>query len=193
MTIFYTILRDSTTNKILGSSLSPQSPQLTKSILKELKDFPNTKKITKTESRINNTYFFVICVYKNIIFSVIVDRYEEDSNVTKYIYDLYAYVSKSSSVLYDDLIREKSDEYNKDKTLRIVDETKNILADSLNLVVHRGENVDNLSRLVNKLNIETKQMHTSIKNMKFNTFISKYGFKVGVAIILLILLYYIMH
>lgn len=193
MTIFYTILRDSTTNKILGSSLSPQSPQISKSILKELKDLSSSNEITKTNSSIDNTYFYIVCIYKNIIFSIIVDRYEEDQNVTKYIYDLYAHVSKSSSNLYDDIIREKSDEFNKDKTLRIVDETKNILADSLNLVVHRGENVDNLSRLVNKLHIETKQMHTSIKNMNFNTFVSKYGFKIGVVVFLLILLYYIMH
>lgn len=139
---------------------------------------------------------YIIYNYAEYIFSVIIDKYESDQNVVNYVKDLYKeLVNKKDRKNYefDTVIKEKSSEYNKDKTTRVVAETKNILADSLNLIIQRRENIDNLSKMVNELSVKTMHMHSSIKSMRFKNLISEYGLYFGIFIIVLIFLYYILH
>ncbi|KAK6090880.1 hypothetical protein P3W45_000125 [Vairimorpha bombi] len=197
MTIYYTLIRENNTKKLISAEFSPQSSNtsISKEILKELRDTKTNGDLNKIESS-NSKYLFLIYIYKEYNFSVIIDQYESDQNVVNYVQCLYKELANKKdrkNYEFDTVIKEKSDEFNKDKTMRVVDETKNILADSLNLIIQRRENIDNLSKLANKLSVETKHMHSSIKNMKFKNLMSEYGIYLGIFIIIFLFLYYILH
>jgi len=173
MTIYYTLVRENKTKKIIGGEFSPQSETITigKDILKEIRDISNNGNIAKIESALDQKFIFIVYLYEDILYSVIIDQYEKDNNVINYIHSLSQKLSEKEykSYEFDNVIKEKSNEFNKDKTLKEIDDTKNILADSLNLIIQRRENINNISKLADRLTFETKEMHSSIKNMKWHS------------------------
>ncbi|WUR02234.1 protein-trafficking protein SEC22-like [Vairimorpha necatrix] len=196
MTIFYTLVRDGKSKKIISGEFSPQSQniKISKDILKELRD-ADSHKILKMESSRDPKFLFLIYPLSPNIFSVIVDQYETDQNIINYIEELNRLLKEKEYKQYefDNVIKDKSNEFNKDKTLQEIDETKNVLADSLNLIIQRRENIDNISKLADKLTYETREMHTNIKKMKFDNLARAYGIYGIVIFIIILILYYICH
>ncbi|EEQ81556.1 hypothetical protein NCER_101965 [Vairimorpha ceranae BRL01] len=197
MTIYYTLVRENKTKKIIGGEFSPQSETITigKDILKEIRDISNNGNIAKIESALDQKFIFIVYLYEDILYSVIIDQYEKDNNVINYIHSLSQKLSEKEykSYEFDNVIKEKSNEFNKDKTLKEIDDTKNILADSLNLIIQRRENINNISKLADRLTFETKEMHSSIKNMQFNNLVKEYGVYAVIGFIIFLFLYFILH
>lgn len=90
MTIFYTLIRENNTKKLISADFSPESinTSIGNNILKELRDTKTDGELNKLESS-DPKYLFIIYNYPEFIFSVIIDKYESDQNVVNYVKDLY--------------------------------------------------------------------------------------------------------
>ncbi|EOB12270.1 synaptobrevin-related protein [Nosema bombycis CQ1] len=208
MAILYTLIKKHPKNQTLSGEFSPQATNLKigNTVKKELNDVFNSlpedsnENFYKFESS-NTDFTFMLKVYANFVFAVIVDGYSSERSVLKYFEELFDEFMKiykddprATYYTFDQKISSLSDKFNRENRykqgLEAVGETKDILAQSLNLIIQRKENIDNLNKLANRMSLEAKQMHSNIKKMHMKSMIQQYGIY-GVIIFFILLFLYI--
>lgn len=95
---------------------------------------------------------------------------------------------------FDDKIKQISDDFNKNKKVsRGVEELEsahNILVENLDTLINRGENINNLKDLADKVSFETKEMSRKVGQIKRNAQMEKYKIYAVIAIVIFIIFYF---
>lgn len=211
MAVLYTLIKKLPSQQILSGEYSPQArnANVGNNILKELNSViaslpdDSNEKFYKFESE-TDKLTFMLKVYANLVLAVIVDKYSSERSVLKYFDELFGEFKKiykddprATFYSFDSTLKTLSDKFNRDSRyqqgLEAVDETKDILAQSLNLIIQRKENIDNLNKLATRMSHEAKQMQTNIQNMHLKSLMQEYGIYAVVIFLIFLFLYFIVH
>ncbi|ELA41019.1 uncharacterized protein VICG_01978 [Vittaforma corneae ATCC 50505] len=207
MAIYYTQILNSDSKKILAGSFSlagdPLKPN--KDLLIELKNaissLPSQHKVFSLHST-KKTYLFYFKVARDMIMSSIVDSRTTDKLITRYFGDVEKeYTSRYSELRsphyeFDDKLKSITDSFNKKYNMLLgaeeLENTHTALVENLDTLINRGENINILKDLAEKVNLETREMSRKVSQMKLNARIEQYKVygAIAIAIFLLLLLYF---
>jgi uncharacterized protein (UPF0218 family) len=207
MTVYYTQILNKDSRKILSGDYSPAGVPLktNKTLLYELKDAMKTvsydsEKIYSYNSQSGN-YVFYFQFKSSYLLASITDKKTGAKDISRYFESLIGeYMSKHTdsgviSYEFDDSIRKLSDDYNKkhklNKGVEELENAHNILVENLDTLVNRGENINNLKSMADKVNFETREMSRRVNQIKRNAQIEKYKIYGVIAVVLIIILYFL--
>lgn len=205
MAIYYTQILNPENKKILTGSFSLTGTPLKNNteLLVELKNaissLPVHQKIFSLHSR-KNAYLFYFKITGEMVLSSIVDSRTTDKLITKYFGEIErAYKTehsdfKTTHYEFDDKIKGITDSFNKKYNVLLgveeLENTHTAMVENLDTLINRGENINVLKDLADKVNFETKAMSKKVSQMKLNARIEQYKIYVIVGVVLLILLYF---
>lgn len=209
MAVCYTQILSKETRKILAGEYSaagtPLKPDRT--LLLELKQAVSVVpaaagaddgKIYNSSMKRSN-YAMYFKVKNGLLVCAIADKYATVKEISKYFDDLLreytAQYADSSTAHYefDDRIRRVSDDFNKhSKVARGVEELEDahhMLVENLDTLINRGESINNLKDLADKVNLETREMSRKVSQIKRNAQIEQYKVYAVVALVLIFIFY----
>lgn len=205
MAIYYSQILNKDTRKILTGSFSAAGVPLKSNtdILIELKklvaEIPTSEQKTYTVHSKNKLSLFFFKVQDSTIVSSIVDNRTTNKIMTKYFeellkeYNKRGYDSNTTHYDFDDTMRVITDAFNKKyhilASVEELENTHSALVENLDTLIHRGENINNLKDLADKVSIETREMSRKVGQLKFNAKIEQYKIYGGIVIVLLMLLF----
>lgn len=210
MTVLYTQIIKLPDHRILSGEYSPQSSSLKpgNDIVKELRgaarSVPKGGSPFYTFESSNAKFVFYFRVASDLIFAVISDRYTSSklaSGYTDQVMEQFKkiYVADPSTTYYtfDPTIRSVSDRFNRDSSysqgMAVVEETKGMLAESLNMIIKRDENINNLKGLASRMTMEAQMMQKNVQRMHLKSMLNDYWLYVVAVVLLVLFLYYITH
>lgn len=206
MILYYTQISNRDTKKILCDAFSNHGFAIkdNKILFFELKDLINAPKTVFDKIYSANSKSGNCMLYSkhttNLIVSCISDKQSNLKNVAKY-FDL---IIKSYHESYKDFLNvhyefettlEKlSNDFNRNlrmsNGIEELESAHNILVENLDSLINRGENINNLKDLADKVSFETKEMSKKVgeirKNMRYEKYKSYIIVAIVVAIIILI-------
>lgn len=208
MTVLYSQIQNKNDLFILTGSVSKHGTSLqnNQSIFKELQTViskipnksPNFYSFKCTEGQ----YLFYIKIENSFIYSAITDVSNTQSTILIYFANLEAifkrvYVPKQKVYAsFNDSIKESTDKFNKDsKFIEMgadLEKTKGMYADSLNLLLQRGENLKTINLLAEKLRFASEELKKNSRQMYLDTFVSKYKIYFVMVVLLFIFFYFLM-
>lgn len=205
MAIYYTQILNTNTKKILTGCFSLDgSPLKTdKNMLLELKNainsLPSRENVFSLHPT-NKNILFYFKVSKNITLASISDSRTTDKLIKRYFDDLEReFLQKYSNYSdihyeFDDKIKSMTDSFNKKcNMLLVVEELENThsgLVENLDTLINRGENINNLRDLAEKVNLETREMSKRVSKMKMNAKIEQYMIYIIIISVLIVLLFF---
>lgn len=207
MAIYYSQILNSENKKILTGTFSLAGNPLKSSneILLELKNaisnLPDQIKIFNLHST-KKSYIFYFKITKKLIISTIVDIRTTDKLISNYFDKVEnEYLSTYNEVTnphyeFDDKLKLIMDTFNKKYNMLLgveeLENTHSALVENLDTLINRGENINLLKDLADKVNYETKEMSRKVSKMKLNAQIEQYKIygAIVVAIILLLFFYF---
>lgn len=187
MAIYYTQILSKESRKILTGSFSlageplKASKDLLLHLKKSIATLPLIQKIFSLHSQDKSSlYFYKIST--NLIIATIADIRTTDRLISKYFDEIEkAYTFSDFSTPhyeFDDKLKAITDNFNKKyKMLLGVEELENThtsLVENLDKVINRGENINNLKDLAEKVNFETREMSRRVNRMKLNAKMDEY-------------------
>jgi len=205
MAIYYTQILNPQSKKILTGSFSLAGVPIKSNteILVELKNaissLPSHHGVFNLHSR-NKTYLFYFKVASEIIVSSIVDSRTTDKLITRYFEEIEREFRLKHSDFgsthyeFDDRIKHLTDAFNKRYNVLLgaeeLENTHTALVENLDTLINRGENINALKDLADRMNFETKEMSRKVTQMKLNARIEQYKIYAVVIGALLLLLYF---
>lgn len=207
MAVYYAQILHVDSKKILTGSYSIVGDVIAsdKNILKELRQAIRTvpsdvgKICSVSES--SGKYTFYFRVMSSVLVCALVDNKTAAGDVEKFFNNiLTAYFEKYSDHTathyeFDDAIRLLANTCNKQsKVARSVEELEhahNVLVENLDTLVNRGENINNLKNMADKVNLETREMSRKVSQIKRQAQIEKYKIYAIFFIVILIILYFL--
>ncbi|KAM0671756.1 putative synaptobrevin/VAMP-like protein [Ordospora colligata] len=210
MTILYTQIMRMNDYKILSGEYSPQSNSLKpgNEVVKELRDavksITNESKQMHTLNCSDSRFVFYLKTVSGLVIAVIGDRYASSKLESGYMEQvigifmkIYSDDAKATYYAFDPTIKCASDKFNRDSSyeqgMAVVKETKGALAESLNMITKRGENINNLNKLVSKMADEAKMMQKNIHRMHLKSMLNDYWIYVALAVFMMMFLYYVAY
>ncbi|RVD92467.1 synaptobrevin VAMP [Tubulinosema ratisbonensis] len=208
MTILYSQIQLKNDLYILTGSVSQHGTSLqnNQSIFRELQSVitqipnksPNFYRFKCSESQ----YLFYIKIENSFIYSAITDVTNTQSTILNFFANIEAIFKKvytpgkKNFSFFNDSIKESTDKFNKDsKYLEMgadLEKTKGMYADSLNLLLQRGENLKTINLLAEKLKFASEELKKNSRQMYLDTFVSKYKFIIGIVVLLFLFFYFLM-
>lgn len=211
MAILYTQIIKFPDYRILSGEYSPQSNSLRpgNEIVKELrnaiKSVPSSEAMSYYTFDSSDTRFvFYFKVSSGIVFAVISDKYTSSKLASGYIDrvaeafgKIYVDDPKTTYYTFDPTIKVISDSFNRDSNyaqgMAVVEETKGMLAESLNMIIKRDENINNLKGLASRMTAEAQMMQKNIQRMHLKSMLNDYWIYVVFTVLIVLFLYYITH
>lgn len=178
--------------RILSEEYSPQSNSLKpgNDVVKELRDVirsipENNATSFYTFDSSDTKFIFYFRISSDLIFAVISDRYTSSKLASVYIgqimdnfQKIYTKDPKTTYYTFDPSIKSISDKFNKDSNytqgMAVVEETKGLLAESLNMIIKRDENINNLKGLASRMTIEAQMMQKNVQRMHLKSILNDY-------------------
>jgi hypothetical protein len=209
MAILYTQIIKIPEQRILSGEFSPQSTVLKPSneVIKELRNTVKSIPESRTTSlytfeSANNNFVFHLKINNNLVFGVISDRYTTVKLAAAYIGkvadsfgEIYTDDPKTTYYTFDQNIKDVSDKFNRDSSYAqgaaMADETRGILAESLNKIIKREESINNLKGLASRMTMEAQLMQKNVQRMRFRNMAKDYWLYVIVVVLLLLSIYYL--
>ncbi|CAD26008.1 SYNAPTOBREVIN-RELATED PROTEIN [Encephalitozoon cuniculi GB-M1] len=211
MAILYTQIVKLPDHRILSGEYSPQSNSLRpgNDIVKELRD--TIKSIPSggttsfyTFNSSDTRFVFYFKMGSGIVFAVISDKYTSSKLASGYMdqvvesfMKIYTDNPKTTYYTFDPTIKMLSDRFNRDSNyaqgMAVVEETKGLLAESLNMIIKRDENINNLKGLASRMTVEAQMMQKNIQRMHLKSMLNNYWAYVVFAVLLVLFVYYITH
>lgn len=207
MAIYYTQILNKDTRRILSGDYSSSGVLLKsdKALLYELKDAVKAvsyddEKIYSYNSR-SGHYAFYFQFRGPYLLGCIADKKIGAQDVSRYFESLasehmsrYA-DSGAPSYEFDDTVRKMSDDYNKryklDRSVEELESAHGVLVENLDTLVNRGENINSLKSMADKVNFETREMSRRVSQIKRNAQIEKYKIYGVIALVLIVILYFL--
>ena len=208
MTLYYAQIVEKNSKKILTGSYSSNGLPLreNKKLLHELKDIlavataENDRIFTRTSN--DNNYTLSLLYKGSLGACLICDRRDKPQEQAGFVGDLlgeytntYSDSSSASHYDFDETVKRICDEFNKKSRLsRGVEELESahsILVENLDTLINRGENLNSLKNLADKVNFEAREMSRKVAQIRRNAMIEKYKMYVGVGVVLLVLFYFL--
>lgn len=202
MAIYYTQILNKESKKILTGSFSlagePLKPN--KSILVDLKQnissLPPSQKIFRLHSQ-DKAYLYFYKIINGLLISSIGDNRTTDKLISKYFEEVeksYTYTDNNTTHYdFDDKLKAITDNFNKKyKMLLGVEELENThtsLVENLDKVIKRGENINNLQDLAEKVNFQTREMSRKVNRMKLNARFEAYKIYAAIVAAIFILVF----
>lgn len=211
MTVLYTQIIKLPDYRILSGEYSPQSNTLKpgNDVVKELREVirsipEHSATSLYTFDSSDTRFVFYFRVSGELIFAVISDKYTSLKLASGYIDQvmesfkkIYTDDPKTTYYAFDPSIKAISDKFNKDSNyaqgLAVVEETKGLLAESLNMIIKRDENINNLKNLASRMAVEAQMMQKNVQRMHLKSMINDYWMYVVIVTLLVLFLYYITH
>lgn len=206
MAIYYTQILNKETKKILSGSFSVAGDPLkaSKELLMEMKNaitsIPTDKSKIYSVHSTNRISTFYFKVTDSIIVSSIADNRTTNKVISRYFDEVlkeYAQrYSDNSSTHYefDDTVKGITDAFNKKcSVLASVEElesTHTALVENLDTLINRGESINSLKDLADKVSMETREMSRKVSRMKLNAQVEQYKIY-GVLVVILVLLLFL--
>lgn len=207
MTILYTQIQNIPDLQILTGTFSHhgQTLETQSTILKDLQEVIR-KTPLKTDGFLmfkctDNKFLFFIKIEKALLYSCITDTTTSEETVLKYFANIQVIFTKIYSPLKDNYssfnnsLKESTNKFNRDANFIEIganlEKTKGICADSLNLLLQRGENLKTINLLAEQLKFASDELKKRSNQMYLDTLVSKYGFYVVVLVVLFLFLYFI--
>ncbi|ADM12585.1 synaptobrevin-like protein [Encephalitozoon intestinalis ATCC 50506] len=211
MAILYTQIIKLPDYRILSGEYSPQSNSLRpgNDIVKELRNTIKSIPGSGTSSfytfnSLDTRFVFYFKVHTGIVFAVISDRYTSSKLASEYMdlvvegfAKIYVDNPKTTYYTFDPTIKAMSDRFNRDSNyaqgMAVVEETKGLLAESLNMIIKRDENINNLKGLASRMTVEAQMMQKNIQRMHLKSMLNDYWIYVVFAVLIILFVYYIAH
>jgi len=205
MAIYYTQILNKSTRKILTGSFSLAGNPLkgNKEQLLELKNviskLPiNEQKIFSVHSS-NKSIIFFFQVSEDIIIATIADGRTSNKIIAKYFAEVSGPYFKgytdhrSIHYEFDETIKSITDSFNKKYNVLVsveeLENTHSALVENLDTLIKRGENIDNLNKLSDKISMEAREMSRKVSRMKINAKIEQYKIYGVITLVLVFLMY----
>jgi Synaptobrevin len=204
MAIFYTQILNRNTSKILADSGSSDYINKDESILKELKQITSTvpgdnAKIYNFKSK-NKKHTFYFKNYGSLILSAVSDGKTAERILSRFLDEiarLYKEKYGNEDTPHYDFectIKKNMSTTNKRADLlegaEQLEDAHNILVENLDTLINRGENINNLKDMADKVNFESKEMSRKVSKMKFDAKMEQYKIYGVVIATILVLLYF---
>lgn len=203
MAIYFTQILNKETKRILTGTFSLAGLPLKSNQEKVLVDLKQTipsipldKKIFCLHSQ-DKVYLFFYKITNNTLIASICDNRTTDRLISKYFDEIEkAFVPKDYNAVqydFDDKLKTITDNFNKkSKMLLGVEEletTHTQLVENLDKVIKRGENINNLQDLAEKVNFQTREMSKKVQRMKLNAQYERYKIHAIIAIVILLFIF----
>lgn len=210
MAVYYAQLLSQDTKKILSGAYSANGQPLkdNKAILFELRDVVRNAP-GSTDNRIytaaskHGNYLLCLQHGEGFIVGIVADRRvgveRLDRLVRRIIGDfLYKYKGDADTHYeYDEDIRRICDEYNKgaklNRGVEELEEAHGVLVENLDVLMKRGENINNLKDLADKVSFETREMSRRVSQIRRNAQLEKYKVYGVLAVCFIIILYFFFY
>lgn len=208
MSIYYTQILSKGTRKILTGSFSAAGEPLkpNKGLLVEMKNamasIPVDEQKTYSVHSQSKLGIFYFKVAEDIILSSIADNRTTSRMISKYFDEMLKEYTRrysnngSTHYEFDDAIKSLTDTFNKKSSIiasvEELESTHTALVENLDTLINRGENINSLKDLADKVGIETREMSRKVSRMKLSAQIEQYkvyGVLIG-ALVLLLILYF---
>lgn len=207
MTILYSQIQNIPNLQILTGTFSTHGQYLETQelILRDLQDV-----IQKIPSKNDNflvfkcsdiKFLFYIKIEKGLLYSSVTDATTSEEIVLKYFANIQAIFTriytplKSNYSVFNNDLKESTNKFNKDSNFLEIganlEKTRGIYADSLNLLLQRGENLKTINLLAEQLKYASEELKKRSNQMYLDTIVSKYGPYAIVLMILFIIFYFI--
>lgn len=205
MAIYYAQLLNKDSKKILSGSFSTNGLLLKNNnqLLHELR-----KMILSSSYAENKIYSANACSGKYVLYvhysgllilSCIADKQVallKFSQFSKMLTDVYNENYKDQNIVhyeFDDKIKELLDMFNKSHQNNLcveeLENAHNIIVENLDSLINRGENINNLRDLAEKVSFETKEMSRKVGQIKRRNQLEKYKIYGVFVFILLVIMY----
>ncbi|KAI5148246.1 hypothetical protein ENBRE01_0206 [Enteropsectra breve] len=207
MAVLYTQIIASTTKKILSGSYSAVGSAIDGDtlVLKELKS--TVSNASPSSSNIYEHCYgksnLVIYVYSKdgLTAAMICDKPTNKAELITFMHEVMNEYKRdfkdttSAHYEFDENIRKISDGFNRHsgikKGARELEEAHGILVENLDTLINRGENINVLKSLADKVNLETREISRKVNAIKRNAQMDKYKIYVMIALVLLFVFYLI--
>lgn len=211
MAVLYTQIIKLPDYRILSGEYSPQSNSLKpgNEIVKELrevvKSIPGGSATSFYTFNSSDTRFvFYFKVGAGLVFAVISDKYTSQKLASGYMDQvvgsfekIYVDDPKTTYYTFDPTLKAMSDRFNRESNyaqgMAVVEETKGLLAESLNMIIKRDENINNLKGLASRMTIEAQMMQKNVQRMHLKSMLNDYWIYMIFAVLVVLFLYYITH
>lgn len=205
MVVYYSQILNKKNKKLLSGEYSSTGAALkeNKTLLIELKQVLsaaalNEDKIYTFTSK-SGDYTFFFKTSEILILAAIADSRFSSKDCSKYFADLSKeFLSKYSDVSivhyeFDDSIKKISDVFNRRsnfiKGAEELESAHGVLVENLDSLINRGESINNLKDLADKVNFETREMSKRVSQMKRNAQFEQYKIYGIIGVVLLVIIY----
>ena len=207
MTILYSQIQSLPDLKILTGTFSIHGQYIEDSnlILKELQEVIK-KTPSKTDEFFNykcndNKSLFFIKIEKSLIYSCLTDTTTSEEVAIKYFTNISTIFTKIYTPLksnysgFNNELKESTNKFNKDSNYIEIgvnlEKTKEYCVLSLNQVMKRGENIEKMTVLADKLKFASDELKKRSSQMYLDTLVSQYGLYLVIVLVLFILFYFL--
>lgn len=211
MAVLYTQIIKLPDYRILSGEYSPQSNSLKpgNEVIKELREV--VRSIPKgsatpfyTFDSSDTRFLFYFRMKSDLVFAVVSDKYTSPKLASGYIdkvvesfEKIHTDDPKTTYYTFDPSIKSISDKFNRDSSyaqgMAVVEETKGLLAESLNMIIKRDENINNLKGLASRMTIEAQMMQKNVQRMHLKSMLNDYWLYVVAVVLVVLFIYYITH
>ncbi|KAK1350547.1 putative synaptobrevin [Hamiltosporidium tvaerminnensis] len=207
MAILYTQLLKPSDLQILACSFSVHGRVLSseKKILLELRNI-----IQKMPDRVQNVLYdykygdiaiFYIYIINDVIYALITDKNDDAESVMKYINRIYSLFTKfcvergsKPYTSFEEVLRAQSDIFNSKSDVFETEEelkmAKDVCIQSLDKVFKRGEKIDNLLNLADRLKVAAQSLQRNTRRMYYQNLLEQYSLYIVFALIILLVFYF---
>jgi hypothetical protein len=152
---------------------------------------------------VDGKYVFYIKILNRLAYAVISDKATSHETASKYIDsvgDLFLKVYSENEPRaysgFEATLKSASNEFNSKSSYMEADaelkKTRDVCVKSLNKILKRGEMIDKLADLADKLKAASHQLNRSSRNMYFESIMSQYSMYAAVVVFIFIFLYFIL-
>eukprot|EP00866_Antonospora_locustae_P001362 jgi/Antlo1/1362/521 len=207
MTVFYSQIQLLPELQILTGSFSAHgglvetNSQILKDLRNVIEKIPNKSDNFFSFSCPDNRYLFYIKIDSKLLYSIVTDTTTSQQSALKYFANIQAIFQKEYTPgkknysSFNEKLRNSTNSFNKDSSFLEagveLEKTQGMLANSLNHIIKRGEDLQALNVLAEQLRSASSELKKSSHRMLDST-ISNYAIYAGVFFTLFLLVYFIL-
>ncbi|KAM0676466.1 hypothetical protein GVAV_000433 [Gurleya vavrai] len=204
MTIMYTQILTLPDYKIKACSYSlhGESIQSDMKILQELrtviqgipdKTSPKVYDYTCT----NNLHTFFIKILNQTVISIITDNHTSSELASKFLFNIEEKTNDTDNFVLEPILKEESDKFNSQSDFIEADlelsKTRNVCVESLNKIVQRGEMIDKLGDLADRLREASHGLSRKSRSMYYNDLMQQYSVYAVIFAVLFVIFYFFFY